>query len=190
MVKMLKGEIRGLFRFTALAFLITGGIFVLSSCSKPAQTLDRSVSRPQVIVNPETLRLGVAKVMDTEIVFEGAGFKPGDSVLITLTGPKGTKVIAAEGPINPDGTFAAKVSKLTKAMEILRAEIGFDENFRDYIILTQPPIPEGIYTAKAESMISKKTAETKLEVKGPTDMDRIKDWMGKVMGKIKEKKVQ
>jgi len=187
---MFKGKRDRLFRFTVLASLIIAGIFVLSSCSKPSQTLDRSISGPQVIANPDTLRLGVAKVMDTEIVFEGAGFKPGDSVLITLMGPKEAKVFAAEGPINPDGTFVAKVSKLTRAMEILRAEIGFDENFRDYIIITQPPIPEGVYTAKAQSMISKGTAETKLNVQAPIWIDRLKDWIGRLTGKIKDQKAK
>lgn len=165
-------------------------LIIILGCSNPPKTLDRSISGPQMIVNPETIRLGVAKVMGTEIAFEGAGFKPGDSVLITLVGPQETKVIAAEAPIKPDGTFMAKVSKLTRAMEILRADIGFDENFKDYIIITQPPIPEGVYTAKGESMISKLTAETKLTVKGPTVVDSLKDWIGKVTGKIQPKKVK
>jgi len=165
-------------------------LIIVLGCLNPTKTLDRSISGPQIIVNPETIRLGVAKVMGTEIAFEGAGFKPGDSVLITLLGPKETKVIAAEAPIKPDGTFIAKVSKLTRAMEVLQADIGFDENFKDYIIITQPPIPEGVYTAKAESMISKLTAETKLTVKGPTLIDSLKDWIGKVTGKIQHKKVK
>ena len=53
---------------------------------------------------------------DTNIVFEGSGFqsKAGDSVLITLTGPNETKVIAAEAPIQTDGTFKAPVPTLNK----------------------------------------------------------------------------
>jgi len=164
--------------------------FILWGCANNPRTLDRSISGPQVIVSPETIRLGVAKVMATEIVFEGAGFKTGDSVLIILTGPKETKVIAAEAPIKPDGAFVAKVSKLTRAMEILRADIGFDENFKDFIIITQPPIPEGVYVAKVTSMISKQTAETKLTFKGPSVIDSLKDWIGSLTGKIRHKKAK
>jgi len=165
-------------------------IIIIFGCSTPPKTVDRSASGPQVIVTPEFLRLGVAKLMGTKIVFEGAGFKPGDSVFITLIGPNQIKAIVAEGPIRPDGTFKAEVSKLTKAMEILRADIGFDEKFRDFIIITQPPIPEGVYTVKVTSMLSTLTAETKLTVAGPSIIDRLKDWIGKVTGKIKHKKAK
>jgi len=152
------------------------------------KTLDRSISKPQVIVNPETIRLGVSTLMDTDIVFEGAGFKPGDSIFITLMGPNQAKAIVAEAPIQPDGTFRATVIKLTKAMEILKADIGMNEKFDSVIIITQPHIPTGIYTVKVTSMLSDLTAETKLLVEDPSVVDRIKDWIGKLLGKIQYKK--
>ena len=159
-------------------------------CAGASKALDPSISKPQVIVNPETIRLGVAKLMDAKIVFEGSGFKPNDSVFITLTGPNQTKAIVAEGPINPDGTFKTEVSKLTKAMELLRADIEFNEKFREIVVIKQPPIPVGIYTAKVTSMLSDKTAETKLTVKGPSVIDSLKDWIGKLTGKIQYKKAK
>ncbi len=161
---------------------------MLWSCSSPPKKLDPSVSGPQVIVNPETIRLGVVKMRDTNIVFEGSGFKPGDSVLITLAGPNETKVIAAEAPIQQDGTFKAVVPALTKIMEFLRADVTFNEKFQNIVVISQPPIPKGVYTAKVESMISKQTAETKLTVKGKTVIDSLKDWIGRLTGKIQHKK--
>jgi hypothetical protein len=125
---------------------------------------------------------------DTNIVFEGSGFKPGDSVLITLTGPNETKVIAAEAPIKPEGTFKAVVPPLTKIMEFLRADVTFDEKFQNVVVISQPPIPKGVYTAKVESMVSKQTAETKLNVKGKTIIDSLKDWIGGLKGRIQHKK--
>ena len=97
------------FRFLGLITLVCFSI--VSGCASPPKTLDPSVSGPQLIVNPECIRLGVVKMRDTNIVFEGSGFqtKPGDSVLITLTGPNETKVIAAEAPIQQNGTFKAAV---------------------------------------------------------------------------------
>jgi len=172
-------------RFMILAFLI-----ILSGCASPPKTLDPSVSGPQLIVNPELIRLSVSKMKDTSIVFEGSGFKPGDSVLITLTGPKETKVIAAEAPIKPDGNFKAPVPALTKFMEFLRADITFNEKFENVVVISQPPIPKGVYIAKVSSMISKQTAETKLIVKGPTVIDSLKDWIGKLTGKIEHKKAK
>jgi len=152
------------------------------------KTLDLSASRPQVIVSPETIRLGVSTIMDTDIVFEGAGFKPGDSVFITLTGPNQVKAIVAEAPVKADGTFKAEVIKLTKAMEILKADIGMNEKFDTVIIITQPHIPTGVYTVKVTSMLSDLTAESKLTVDDPSVIDRIKDWIGKLLGKIQYKK--
>ncbi len=170
-----------------LSFLIVLG------CSNNPKTLDRSVTGPQVIVNPGSIRLGVAKLMDTIVVFEGSGFKPGDSIFITLLGPNEAKAIVAEAPIQPDGTFKAElgkssISKLTKAMEILRADIVPNEKFEPVVVISRLPIPKGVYTVKVTSMLSPLTAETKLTVKGPTVIDSVMDWIGGLTGKIEHKK--
>ena len=176
------------FRFLELITLVC--FMMVSGCASPPKTLDPSISGPQMIVNPETIRLGVVKMRDTNIVFEGSGFqaKPGDSVLITLAGPNETKVIATEAPIQKDGTFRATVPPLTKIMEFLRGDVTFDEKFQNVVVISQPPIPKGVYTAKVESMISKQTAETKLSVKGKTVIDSFKDWIGKLKRKIQHTK--
>ena len=175
-------------KFGFRSLIILACLIILSGCSSPPKKLDPSISGPQMIVNPETVRLGVVKMRDTNIVFEGSGFKSNDSVLITLAGPSETKVIAAEAPIQKDGTFKAVVPPLTKFMELLRADVTFDEKFQNVVVISQPPIPKGVYTAKVESMISKQTAETKLSVKGKTVIDSFKDWIGKLKGKIQHKK--
>jgi hypothetical protein len=175
-------------KVSVLGLMILMCLIAVSGCASPPKTLDPSVTGPQVIVNPECIRLGVVKMRDTNIVFEGSGFKPGDSVLITLTGPNETKVIAAEAPIQKDGTFKATVPPLTKIMEFLRADVTFNEKFENVVVISQPPIPKGVYTAKVESMVSKQTAETKLTVKGKTVIDSFKDWIGKLKGKIQQKK--
>lgn len=178
-------------RYWSLMMLVS--FLIVSGCSNTPKTLDRSVTGPQVIVNPESIRLGVAKLMDTIIVFEGSGFKPGDSMFITLIGPNETKAIVAEGPIQPDGTFKVElgkssINKLTKAMEILRADIVANEKFEPVVVISQPPIPRGVYTVKVTSMLSPLTAETKIHVKGPTIIDSVMDWIGGLTGKIKHKK--
>ena len=163
-------------------------LIIVWGCTSTPNTLDRSVSGPQAIVNPDTIRLSVSKLKDTNIVFEGSGFKSGDSVLVTLLGPNETRVFVAEAPIKPDGTFKAPVPPLTRFMEILRADVRFDEKFQNVVVISQPPIPKGVYTARVGSMISKQTAETKLTVKGPSIIDSLKDWIGGLTGKIKYKK--
>jgi hypothetical protein len=193
-MKMVRRKKGSFWKPVVSVFLILiGGVFVLSGCSSPPKTLDRSVSGPQVIVNPESIRLGIAKLMATDIVFEGAGFKPGDSIFISLLGPEETKAIVAEAQIKQDGTFRAELgqssmSKLTKAMEILRGDIEANEKFEPIVVITKPPIPEGTYTVKVTSMLSKQTAETKLNVKGPSIVDRTKDLLGRMLGKIRYKK--
>ncbi|MEW6377114.1 MAG: hypothetical protein AB1502_15155 [Thermodesulfobacteriota bacterium] len=193
--------------FTRKSFCFSGWVIlfclvIVFGCSTPPKKLDPSISGPQLIVNPESIRLGVVKLMGTKIVFielkptnivfEGAGFKPKDSVFITLTGPNQTKIVVAEAPIKPDGTFKAEVSKLTKITEILRADAGFEvkEKYEEFIIITQPPIPEGVYTAKVICMMSDLTAETKLTVKGPSIFNSLMDWLGKKKGKIREEKAK
>ncbi|MCX8117148.1 MAG: hypothetical protein N3G78_04345 [Desulfobacterota bacterium] len=166
---------------------------LLAGCSNTPNTLDRTLSGPQVVVHPGSIRLGVAKLMDTVIVFEGSGFKPGDSIFISLHGPQETKAIVAEANIQPDGTFRAElgkspIAKLTKAMEILKADIVPNERFEPVVVISQPPIPTGDYKVRVNSMLSPLSAETTLKVKGPTVIDRLMDWIGKLTGKIEEKK--
>ena len=175
-------------RFLGLITLVC--FVIISGCSSPPKKLDPSKPGPQVIVNPETIRLGIAKVLDTVIVFEGSGFKPKDSIYIELSGPNQTKLVVAEALIQPDGMFKAEVSKLTRITEILRANASFeiDKKYKEFVIITQPPIPEGVYTAKVVCMSSDMTAETKLTVKGPSILDSTKDFLGKMLGKIRYKK--
>jgi hypothetical protein len=177
-------------RLMILVSLMSVCLLMLSGCSSPPKKLDPSKSGPQLIVNPETIRLGIAKVLDTVIVFEGSGFKPKESIFIGLLGPNQTKLIVAEATIQPDGTFKAEVSKLTRITEILRADASFeiDKKYKEFVIITQPPIPEGVYIAKVTCMSSDMTAETKLNVKGPSILDRTKDLLGKMLGKIRYKK--
>jgi len=190
-----KGWSWGLMVCICFMLVVAGGVFISPGCASPPKTLDRSVPGPQVIVNPESIRLGVAKLMDTVIIFEGSGFKPGDSMFITLLGPNETKAIVAEGPIKPDGTFKVElgkssINKLTKAMEILKADIVQNEKFEPVVVISQPPIPKGLYIVKVTSMMSPLTAETKLEVKGPSIIDSVMDWIGGLTGKIKHKKTK
>jgi hypothetical protein len=173
-----------------LVFLVSVCLLMLAGCSNPPKKVDPSKSGPQVIVNPETIRLGIARVLDTQIVFEGSGFKPKESIYIELSGPNQTKLVVAESLIQPDGTFKAEVSKLTRITEILRADASFEieKKYKEFVIISQPPIPEGVYTAKVVCMSSDMTADTKLNVKGPSILDKTKDFLGKMLGKIRYKK--
>jgi hypothetical protein len=189
-MKMVKREKGYLLWLMVLVCLMPVCLLVLLACSSPLRKLDPSKSGPQVIVNPESIRLGIAKVLGTKIVFEGSGFKPKESIFIELLGPNQTKLVVAESLIQPEGTFKAEVSKLTKITEILRADASFEieKKYKEFVIITQPPIPEGVYTAKVICMSSDMTAETKLTVKGPSIFNSLIDWLGKKTGKIREKK--
>jgi hypothetical protein len=183
---------RGLGRFlTISSLLVLSGIFSISGCSEPVTSLDRGVKGPQTIVNPGTIRLGVATLRATKFIFSGSGFEPGDSVFINLlnvpVNGKKVDIPIASADIEEDGTFNAKVGTLTKISEFLRAKIGSNEKMENIIIITRPPIPAGTYTARAISMLSDTTAECTLHVKGPSLIDRIKDWIGGLLGKIVKK---
>src|SRR4030042_1232369 len=94
-------------RFSKLLFLlglfILGGSFLLSGCANAPKTLNSAISGPQVIVNPESVSLGVAALTGAKIVFEGSGFKPEDCVFITLFGPNKTEAVVADGKVGSDG---------------------------------------------------------------------------------------
>jgi hypothetical protein len=176
---------------TVIFLIAACGVFLISGCSQPLKALDKSVSTPQLIVNPETIRVGVAKMKDTNLVFSGSGFEPGDSVFINLLnvpveGEKANLSIAS-GDVGKDGTFEAKVDLLTKVSDFLRADVGSNEKMETIVIVSRTPMPAGAYTARAVSMLSDKTADCTLIVKDPSVIDRIKDWLGVKLGKIVKK---
>ncbi|MBW1857413.1 MAG: hypothetical protein JRI42_03930 [Deltaproteobacteria bacterium] len=69
----------------------------------------------------------------------------------------------------------------------LRAKLGSNEKMENIIIITNPPMSAGAYTARAVSMLADKKAECTLNVKGPSLIDRLKDWLGVKLGKIVKK---
>lgn len=160
-------------------------IFIFMGCAR-APKFDPLIKGPQMVVQPEKITLGVATLAKkTEIVFHGKGFEPGDSVFVKLLGvKKGDKIVdipAADGEVDENGYFHAKVHKLVKINEMLRAEIGRDKDMGIILVIKEPPMPPGIYTARAISMESDKRAECKLVVKPPSLGDKIKDWIGRVI---------
>ncbi len=184
---------RWLFKETCLRFVLISLVvtFMFIGCASSPKEFDDTIKGPQMIVEPEAIRLGVAKLKDTEILFRGKGFQPEDSVFIELLGVKEKNKVVnipiADGNVDEKGNFTAKVSLLVKISELLRAKIGSNEKLETIVIVTQPPIPGGTYTAKATSMESDLTAECQLVVKGPSLMDRFKDWIGGLLGKIVKK---
>ena len=188
-------------RFSKVAFL-KGGlisiivIFTVTGCASAQKEFNPKITGPQMIIEPETIRLGVAKVMDTQIIFMGKGFQPEDSVFISLLGVKkkdqAVDIPIAEGDVDNNGYFNVELGSDLTAMVfkigvLLRAKSGVNEKGKKFIIICQPPIPEGVYTVKAVSMESDKTAECKLTIKGPSILDRMKDWIGGLLGKIEKK---
>ncbi len=190
MTEKIRGLPKGKFSVVGLAAIFM--VFIAMGCScPPPQGFDAGISGPQMIVEPSSISLGVATLTKTPIIFRGKGFDPGDSVFIKLLGvKKGDKSIdlpVADANIGKDGGFTAKVSTLVKVSEILRAQLGSNKKMETIIIVNQPPMPPGTYTARAVSMESDKTADCVLIVNEPSFMDSFKDWIGGMMGKIVKK---
>ena len=165
----------------------------LSGCStgKTGHTLFSIYdSSPQVIVEPASISLGVATLLDTEVMFRGRGFRPQDSVNIKLrplngdnTAP-GNSIPIATGYTDKEGQFSTKVEKLVKISELLKADVTLNENIEPIVILDSPPIAEGIYIVQVESLNYDSIAEEQLTVRAPDFMDRLKDQIGEARGLI------
>ncbi len=172
-----------------LALLIVG---LLAGCATAPATFDPNIKGPQMIVEPGSVGLNVSTVTGTPMIFKGKGFEPGDSVFIELLGVKKegkvAKVPIADAEVGPSGEFTAKVETLVKATELLRATLGSNEKMETTIIVSQPTIEPGVYTAKAVSMNSNKTAECKWTLESPSFWGDFKDWIGETQGKIIKKK--
>lgn len=166
-------------------------IFMLAGCAKSPKTFDPGMKGPQVMVEPESVSLGVVALAKTPIVFKGKGFDPEDSVFVKLLNVKqGDKTVdlpIAEGEVDKEGNFLAPVGTISKVSDLLRAQIGSNEKMETVIIITQPPIPAGTYTAKAISFNSDETATCSITFKEPLLFDATMDLLGKLSGKVKEK---
>ena len=166
-------------------------IFMFIGCASSPKDFDPNTTGPQMIVEPDTIRLGVARMKGAKIVFKGKGFQPEDSVFVKLLNvdKNGEKVDVpiAEGNVDKFGYFTAEVGTLVKFTELLRAKLGSNQKMETIVIITRPPIPVGTYTAKAVSMESEKQAQCELIIKGPSLLDRLKDWIGGLLGKIQKK---
>ena len=166
-------------------------VFLLMGCATAPGGLDPNIKGPQVVVQPGAVTLGVVSVASTPIVFKGKGFQPDDSVFIELLGVqkkgKKIKVPIADADVDSNGCFTAKVSTLVKVTELLRAKLGNNKKMETTIIITQPTIPPGVYTAKAVSMESDAKADCKLTLMAPYSWDKFKDWVGARKGKIMKK---
>ena len=172
-------------------------VLVVMGCATAQKEFDPDIKGPQMIVEPETLRLGVARVMGTQFVFRGKGFEPEDSVFIEILGvekeDKTVDIPIFDGEVDEKGDFNIQSrpgydpAGLTfKIGVLLRAKTGTNKKGETNIVITQPPIAAGVYTLKAISMESDKTAESTLVIKGPSLLDSIKDWIGGLMGKIEK----
>src|SRR6056297_477942 len=180
-----------------LAMVMMAGLILLAAgcASGPSPVVPPPGQKPAVQVQPETVRLGVARLMnETDIEITGWHFKPGDSVFINMTlvepadPPAQVPSMAiANAVVDKKGCFTTEVEKLVKISDLLRADVGLNRDMEKYIIIDKPPIPEGSYRLTAESMASDKTASCQLTVKGPTMGDRFKDWLGGLLGKIENK---
>jgi hypothetical protein len=184
----MKGKNKRTVIFICLSlFIILISFFLLGGC-KGANKLNPDIDAPQMVVNPDTIRLGVAHITGTDIVFEGSGFHPEDSVFISLIGPDNTQVVIADGKIYRDGTFRAQATPLAKIIGILKANItgtyNVDGTYNQILVITRDPIPPGVYKARAHGMISDQSAETTFTIRKSSLKDRIKDWVGVKMGKI------
>ncbi|MBU1966067.1 MAG: hypothetical protein KKD24_09725 [Proteobacteria bacterium] len=167
-------------------------VFILG-CAGPPKVLDRANTGPQVVMNPQAIPLGVAKLMGADFIFDGSGFTSGDTVFISLIGQPDVNVAVALAKVAQDGTFRAEMgqttpAKIAKAIGILRANVITNEKMESVIVLTQPTIPAGTYTIRASSLMTSMTAETTAEVAGPSILNRIVDSIGEMLGSIEDKR--
>lgn len=177
---------------TALV-IMTGLIMIGAGCATAPPTPSSSGREPVVMTRPDTIRLGVARLVNaTDIIITGYRFEPQDSVFIRMTPVDGeldgeAGLILADAVVDETGHFKTEVEKLVKITDLLRADVALNEDMENYIIIDGPPIPVGTYRLVAESMESGKTASCLLEVKGPSWGDRFKDWLGRRLGKIEKR---
>ena len=97
---------------------------------------------------------GAAKITGMEIVFKGKGFQSGDSFFVTILGVKEDNQVVdipiADGDVDQEGNFGAKVGKLARVSALLRVRLGENEKMETIIIVAQPQYQKGVYSQVRE----------------------------------------
>jgi len=183
-----KGQSSRIRWFSGIILIIA--LMVVAGCGSEApkpKEFDSAVEGPQMIVEPDVVRLGVAKLVGTEITFRGKGFDPDEKIMVVLSGNEENNmeisVPVGFGKTDENGMFKAIVEKREKIFNILRADVNFGEKGASIVIMG-PPIPPGTYTAEAFGYNSEKKATCQLTFNEPTIADQTKDWLGSLLGKI------
>lgn len=175
-----------------IAVFLMGFLLITAGCGHVPMQFDENAAGPQIIVEPPVISTGIAKLVnDTALVFKGKGFTPGDAIFINIekleTAEPVGPLFIADATVQEDGTFSTEVEKIVKINELLRANLGLNDEMERIIVVSKPPIPEGIYTVNAESMKADNTAQCQLIVEDASCGESFKDWLGGILGKIEKK---
>jgi hypothetical protein len=171
------------------ALLFAALLLVFVGCAAEKKHFDESVKGAQVIVEPDTLHLGVVRMLTKDISFRGRGFIPNEGYCVYLRGDeertRSVDVPICCGVVDEKGAFDDKAKTLVKADYLLNAD--FTTGKKGYlVIINKPPVPEGKYKAVATGFDSKIEAQTPVIIKGPTLKDHVMDWVGQLLGKVKK----
>lgn len=179
-------------RLFVLSVALLTCVVAVAACSKrkslpmPAGLFD-NYPGPQIAVEPRNVRLGISTMLKTPIVIGGTGFQKGDSVFVDMVtddveNPR--KIPIDAGDVGDDGSFLIEVSRDTKLIEILRMTVDPVDKKPTVV---GDPIATGAYTLRATSVNSDRRAECVIIFDPPSKMDKIKDRISALFGKIKKK---
>jgi hypothetical protein len=166
---------------------------LLVGCASAPKVLDSSFKGPQIVVAPDAIPLAVSSLMDMKMIIKGAGYKPQDTVLISLVDDKNLDLAITMAKVADDGTFSvdfwnSQSDGLAKISGILRAGFGANKKGETIIVMASDPLPTGNYKIKAESVIGSQVAETPVKLVDAPFSGRLKDALGKMLGKIEDKR--
>ncbi|MDY6904274.1 MAG: hypothetical protein SWH61_06285 [Thermodesulfobacteriota bacterium] len=172
--------------------VLMGFLLVTAGCGHAPMEFTENAAGPQIIVEPPVISTGIATLVNsTTLIFKGKGFPAGDAVFINIQKTETAEPVGplfiADATVQPDGTFSTEVEKIVKINELLRANLGLNDEMEKIIVVSKSPIPAGIYTVHAECMKSDQTAQSRLIVEDASMGESFKDWLGGLLGKIEKK---
>jgi len=171
------------------ALMILALYYLPSGCSSAPKAFNDAITGPQLIVDPDSVSLGVASLMDTDIVIRGRGFRAGEIVEIEIIGQEeknqDVQMVISHGQTGEDGGFETRVKDEIKVFGLLNADAKPGKKGM-YIIISQPAVASGVYSIAATGLDSDTVARNTLTLKDPGLIDNLMDSIGGMLGKIKK----
>lgn len=161
-----KGFVFAFLLSTLVISIISTGGAPLSAPPTPTPVAPPPPQPASFTVTPSSIESTSKAIMPAGIIFKGAGWKPGKTVIVELIGKEEKVYALAAAEANEFGAFKAEVDSTTKLSVLLR--VPWSKEVGGLPLMEKmKPLEPGVYTIRARGAESKAVVTVPFELLPP-----------------------